>query len=116
LKLDEPTEPSLPLEIDVLSTPEHANVANPVISPDLGFQNTENTPIEGCESEVENYNTGIAASINAAEPQSELPLPVDDATALPTAPNVGLGQQNVVSRPTTKRERRRASQQARRMR
>ena len=116
LKLDEPTEPSLPLEIDVLSTPEHANMANPVISPDIGSQNADNNPIGGCESE-EDYNTDIAASINAVEPQSELPHLIDDATVLPTAPNVGLGQQNVVPRPTnSKRDRRRASQQARRMR
>ena len=115
MKLTEPTDQSLPFEIDVLSTPEHTNVANPVISPDIVIQNAENAPIGGCESE-EDHSTDTAASVNPPEPQSELPQPIDDALTLPIAPNVGLVQQNVVSRPTTKRERRRASQQARRMR
>jgi hypothetical protein len=113
MKLTEPFEQ--PLGITVLSAREPASVANPVISPCIIIQNAENAPIGGCESE-EDHSTDAAASVNPPEPQSELPQPLDDDLTIPVAPNAGFGPPMVVSRPTTKRERRRASQQARRMR
>ena len=104
------TEPDPLLKVGVLPEKEPTDLVVLPISPKIVVQNVEEASSEGCGSEVGDLD--VAFRIDADEPRSDLPSPIADPVALPLAPT----EKNVVSRPTSKKERRKESQLARRAR
>ena len=104
------TEPNPLLGIGVLPEKEPTDLVVLPISQVIVVQNVEEASSEGCGSEV--GGPDVASRIDADEPQSDLTSPITDPVALPLAPT----EKNVVSRPTSKKERRKENQLARRAR
>ena len=102
------TEP-VPL-LEVLPVDESTDLVAMPLSQVIVVQNVEEALSEGCCSDV--GAPDVAFGIDADEPQPDLTSPIADPVALPLAPT----EKNVVSRPTSKKERRKESQLARRAR